>query len=238
MLTKALLFTVIPAVCCILASTGAAVWSFAGWLRSYIQHFAAGLVFAAAAAEILPDVIHRRAPMAAICGFALGVLLMLILRGISRTAGEEGNGQSNAFALSLIVGFDIFLDGLLLGFSFAAGQRAGMLLTFALTAEFVSLGIAATSQLRSTGTPLIKAVLISWVLAVIPFPAVVAGTLLMSSLPAYMIEAFLALALAALLYLVTEELLVEAHKERETPLATAMFFLGFLVILSLDMLGA
>lgn len=41
--------------------------------------------------------------------------------------------------------------------------------------------------------------------------------------------------LAALLFLVTEELLVEAHAEGETPAATALFFLGFLVFMLLGM---
>jgi len=44
----------------------------------------------------------------------------------------------------------------------------------------------------------------------------------------------IAFATAALLYLVVEELLVEAHEEPETPLATVMFFVGFLVLFLLD----
>ena len=39
----------------------------------------------------------------------------------------------------------------------------------------------------------------------------------------------------ALLYLVTEELLVEAHEGgKETPFAAAMFFAGFLLLLLLE----
>ena len=40
---------------------------------------------------------------------------------------------------------------------------------------------------------------------------------------------------AALLYLVTEELLVEAHEEPETPLSTATFFAGFLLLFVLQL---
>lgn len=39
---------------------------------------------------------------------------------------------------------------------------------------------------------------------------------------------------AALLYLVTEELLVEAHEVKETLPATAMFFIGILALIVLD----
>lgn len=42
---------------------------------------------------------------------------------------------------------------------------------------------------------------------------------------------------AALLFLVTEELLVEAHEVSETAARTAMFFAGFLLFLVLGMLG-
>lgn len=42
---------------------------------------------------------------------------------------------------------------------------------------------------------------------------------------------------AALLSLVTEELRVEAHEEPETPLLTAMFFVGFVLLLVIEMIG-
>jgi ZIP family zinc transporter len=41
-------------------------------------------------------------------------------------------------------------------------------------------------------------------------------------------------ALVALLYLVVEELLAEAHAEPDKPLATALFFAGFRGLLILD----
>jgi len=41
---------------------------------------------------------------------------------------------------------------------------------------------------------------------------------------------------AALLYLVTEELLTEAHEVDETPLLTSMFFVGFVALLTIEML--
>jgi ZIP family zinc transporter len=45
----------------------------------------------------------------------------------------------------------------------------------------------------------------------------------------------LGFATAALLYLVTEELLVEAHETTETPLLTAAFFIGFIAFLTLEL---
>lgn len=41
----------------------------------------------------------------------------------------------------------------------------------------------------------------------------------------------------ALLFLVTEELLDEAHEVPETPLLTSMFFVGFLAILLMELVS-
>ena len=44
----------------------------------------------------------------------------------------------------------------------------------------------------------------------------------------------LSFGLMALLYLVTEELLVEAHEKPDSPLISAMFFVGFLALLLIE----
>jgi zinc transporter, ZIP family len=49
-----------------------------------------------------------------------------------------------------------------------------------------------------------------------------------------MVAGFLSFGLMALLYLVTEELLVEAHEKPDTPLISSMFFVGFLALLTLE----
>lgn len=59
------------------------------------------------------------------------------------------------------------------------------------------------------------------------------GALLLDGASTTLLAAVLAFGAAALLYLVTEELLVEAHEGEETPLLTAMFFLGFILIYAL-----
>lgn len=50
-------------------------------------------------------------------------------------------------------------------------------------------------------------------------------------------SAVLAFGAAALLYLVVEELLVEAHEERESVWLGAMFFLGFILIYAMAAFG-
>ena len=85
-------------------------------LVSAIQHFAAGVVFAAAAGEILPDLKHAGSPWATLIGGALGIAAMLA------SAGSEQRVKGPVGRMS-VTGIDILVDGLVLGIAFAAGGR-------------------------------------------------------------------------------------------------------------------
>ncbi len=63
------------------------------------------------------------------------------------------------------------------------------------------------------------------------------GTTLLSGASGGVLEIVLSIGLAALLFLVTQELLTEAHEETETPLLTLAFFVGFLLFLLLGMVA-
>lgn len=203
---------------------------------SYIQHFAAGVVFAAVALEVLPDVVHNRAPIAAVIGFSLGVALMLLIRSLTARGGAEGESK-NARGLVTTVGVDIFIDGLLLGIGFSLGVAQGALLAVALAAELLSLGLSVTTALVSSGTTKRRAFTLSTLIFSLFAVGSLGGYTLLSGLSGAVLEVLLSFAAAALLYLVTEELLTEAHEVPETPFTTAMFFVGFLFIMVIDMLA-
>lgn len=69
-------------------------------------------------------------------------------------------------------------------------------------------------------------------MTLMPIGAVLATPVTALSAPA--VTGFLAFGLVALLYLVTEELLVEAHETPDRPWVAAMFFAGFLALLMLE----
>ncbi len=73
-------------------------------------------------------------------------------------------------------------------------------------------------------------------MASLPWIGGVVGILLLSHASGAMMEAVLAFGSAAFLYLVTEELLVEAHETTDTAFATGLFFVGFLLVLMIGML--
>src|SRR5262245_25946789 len=105
------LYSLAPVAGMIAGGAAAAWWQPGGRVRSYIQHFAAGVVFAAVGVEVLPDVMHQPDPLAAGVGFALGVAAMLAIRAMSRRA-ESSRGQSAAgrtpWALVAAVAVDVF----------------------------------------------------------------------------------------------------------------------------------
>lgn len=225
MTASALPYTLIPAGAAILGAAVAVNVRPGPVLVSAIQHFAAGVVFAAAAVEILPDVLHGGSPVATIIGGLAGVGLMLLIKQAEALA-------SGQLALLMMVGIDILVDGLVLGIGFAAGDTAGVLLTVALTTEVLFLGLTVANELGETVRSRAKVVGLTAVLVVaLPIGALIAVPV--AALPGEVVTGFFAFGLMALLYLVTEELLVDAHETPDTPVVTAMFFVGFLVLLVL-----
>ncbi len=219
-------YTLIPAAAAVVGAAVAVNLRPGPVLVSAIQHFAAGVVFAAAAGEILPDLKHAGSPWAMLVGGALGVAAMLLVRILEkRVKGPAG--------LMSVTGIDILVDGLVLGIAFVAGAKAGILLTVALTIEVLFLGLTVANELGEGGASKGKVVgLTAALVLLLPLGALLGGPV--GSLPAAVQAGFLSFGLIALLYLVTEELLVEAHETEDRPWVTAMFFAGFLLLLLLD----
>lgn len=195
-------------------------------VESALQHLAAGVVFGAAAVEILPQVMHEASVWTTLIGGAAGVAVMLGVKSLeSRWHGPIG--------MTAAVGIDVLVDGLVLGLAFVAGAKAGILLTVALTLEILFLGVTVTHELRDTISSRFKVVAIAVALALLlPLGTVIAIPI--SALPPDIIGGFLAFGLMALLYLVTEELLVEAHEKPDSPAISALFFVGFLGLLLVE----
>jgi ZIP family zinc transporter len=193
---------------------------------SAIQHFAAGVVFAAAAGEILPDLLHQNAVWPTAIGGAIGVALMSVVKKME----EKATGAS---AFLTAIGIDLFIDGLVLGIGFVAGVKAGLLLTFALGIEILFLGFTVAVKLKKGGGTSGRVLGIMAALALL-LPLGASFSIPIGMMPAPILTGCFAFGLIALLYLVTEELLVDAHEKTDSPLITAMFFVGFLLLLLVE----
>jgi len=233
-----------------------------------MQHLAAGIVLSAVAVELVP--ILSAAPadapniIAIVVGFTAGVALFLLIgrfcpedaeedpkaealmnrrtsaRGSSRVASmfKSASAPAFPFALTVAVLVDSFVDGFLVGISSATGQSAGVVMAIALTIEmgFLALTFAATMQKQ----PL--AIGLSCIVAApsILFCGACIGAGVATIVSGALHTALISFGISALLYLVPEELLLEAHEGQEEEhvwYVDMFFFVGFLASFLLEKFG-
>lgn len=249
---RVLVFSLLPTVTLIVGGVAASFYKVGSNVRSAILHFASGVVFSVVVVELLPDVIRMHEPVQIVIGFSIGIVTMLGIRSLTEKAqrpiesvidtGQENRGQSVSLlqpmmATLIAIAVDIFIDGLLLGIGFSAGVKEGKLLAFALSVEVLSLALATTTSLVDKGTPRSIVLKVTIGFAILFFLSALLGGSLLHNLSDEWMEIILSFGLAALLFLVTEELLKEAHEEKESPLLTAAFFFGFLLFLIIGIVG-
>jgi ZIP family zinc transporter len=228
----------IPALVALGGGVLASVWNPNHQTRSLIQHFAAGVVLAALAVELLPEIERENAPGLVLAGcFALGSLFMYGLKlwtlRIEHQAASSGTGNESSAGLMLATFIDVAVDGFIIGAGFAAGGQTGMILALGLSVELLFLGLALASEALSGW----RIIAIAGALGGTVLSSSLVGNLLLSGASHAVIGGALAFSAAALLYLVTEELLMEAHVVEERPISTLVLFGGFLAFWSIQLLG-
>lgn len=237
-LSQILGLTLIPVFATVLGGAIATFRTPSEKLRSLVQHFAAGVVLAVVAGELLPEMTKEHRPVGVVIGFVLGVALMLGVKAVTeRIEGRSGSSGNSKAGLLTAVGIDVFLDGLLIGVGFAAGERVGTLLVIALTLELLFLGISVAASLAEAQFPRSRNILTVTGLAGLVAVGAWLGGSLLGGLSGLSLEIVLSFGAAALMYLVVEELLTEAHEVQETPLITASFFAGFVALYLLELMA-
>lgn len=236
--TQLLTLAAIPVVSTILGGAVASIRTPSDKLRSFVQHFAAGLVVAVVAGELLPQLGRTHQLWGIIIGFVLGVAVMLGVQRFAENLEKKSEGQNeNKTGLLAAVGIDCLLDGLLIGVGFSADARIGLLLVIAMTLEMGFLGVSVASSLGEAGWQRGRSILtVAGLALLVALGAILGGTLL-SGLTGMPLAIMLSFGAAALLFLVTEELLIEAHEVEQTPLITSAFFAGFLVLYVIGILS-
>lgn len=237
MLLQTFLFTLIPLSAAVASGILASYWTPGPEARSYIQHFAAGVVLAAVTGELLPKVVEsgQHVP-AAVLGFVAGLGVMLAIKLLTHAGERGGGGGPGAVSLSVTVGVDTLVDGFVIGLGFVVGGGAGPLLALALGVELFFLALSAAASVGESGRSG------GWMLGVgvglgaLVMVGAVLGVTLLGGAPEAMVIGMLAFGAIALLYLVTEELLVTVRNVSETPWHTLVLFTGFILVFVIEML--
>lgn len=195
--------------------------------RAVIQHFAAGVVLGAVAVEILPELRSDHEPVVVVAGMAAGVLLMVAVKVLSERLEARGTSGPTSFLAALAI--DVVIDGMLIGVAFAGGEEQGQLLAIIIAVEFVSLGLA-TGAALSPSYSVQSSVLVATGLGGLAVVAAMVGAAVLSQTTPTVQAVAEAIGAVALVYLVTEELLGEAHSGTERPWYTAVLFAGFTLV--------
>ncbi len=213
-----------------------AAWRRVGDAASgFIQHFAGGVVFAAVAGEVLPSLRDQHSLLAVVVGFSIGVAVVVGLGAYERRVESKETGKSGLpTALLAAIVIDLLIDGLLVGMGAAIGEGHGRTLTIALTLEVLFLGLSLTAELIDRSLSKRVAVTVPIVASMAMAVGAVGGAALLGGASHATLAGVLAFGAAALLYLVTEELLVEAHETPDTNWHVIAFFAGFLLLFILE----
>lgn len=228
----------IPALVSILGGVLAVFWHPTRHTRSLIQHFAAGVVLAALAVEVLPELGREHAPGWLLIGsFAIGALLMYAMKlwsiRMEQAAEHAPSSEQWNYGLLMATFIDIAVDGFIIGAGFAASHETGLILALGLSVELLFLGLSLVSETIKGW----RVVLMTTLLGLVVLSSTLIGNYLLTGASNMTISAILAFGVSALLYLVTDELLVEAHEIEEKPVSTLWLFAGFMVFWSIQLMN-
>jgi zinc transporter, ZIP family len=230
----------------ILIATGAGVlggivalfWAPKIEARSAIQHFAAGVVIAAVASELIPEVERIGTARGILSGFAAGGITMIGLKWlVLKFETFEKSRHNLPVGLSAAAAVDTLIDGAIISAGFSTGQRLGPLLAIALAVELCFLTLSVGSEFHKNKSKRWQGLATTTGIALLLLVGAVAASFLMKGASDGTVAIVLAFGAAALIYLVAEELLVEAIEAKESLFSTAMLFAGFLVLLALKLLS-
>ena len=149
-------------------------------------------------------------------------------------------GDKLPMNLVLPVTLDCFVDGALIGISISISTKAGMILAFANSLEMSFLGMAYASRLlKCTGSSALARNIALYCPPLIMFLSVGVGAALGNATEKYPILfiGLVAFGVVALLFLVCNELLIEANKaqgEDQRWWISIMVFLGVYIVIILD----
>jgi len=225
------LFALFPAAGVLAGAILAALFPINKIVKFLVQHFVSGIIFAVVAAELVPLLLDGQANWTITWGFAVAVIFVLGMHAFSHRIKERKQMGTIPYSLTSAVGVDLFLDGLLVGVAFVAGEETGALVAISLTGCSFFVAFALMGQLKKRR---VATKVVTWIILIsallVPLGAFV-GASVVALLPTNWFYEVVAFGIAALIYLALEEFFLEAHEEVHGGWLCSAFFLGFLIIL-------
>jgi zinc transporter, ZIP family len=227
-MTEFIPFLLAPSVIILIAAV-VANWLAPGpKVTSNLQHLAAGIIFATIATEVVPELLGGGQIGAVSIGYGLGMCLIVGVRYFAtKNKSESKKEQGSWVGLAVGGAVDLLIDGFLMGVAFSISKESGILLTIAIAFEVLFLGFTFSVSFAGKGLQKTSVFFLLCFMSFLLFTGGVGGYLLLGSLPELWKVSAMAFGAVALLYLVSEELLVEAHEKEETTIGPFLLFIGF-----------
>ena len=226
----------IPTAAGILGGIVASFWVPGLQARSAVQHFAAGLVIAAVASDLIPEVEKTGTPVGILSGFAAGGLVMIGLKWlVLRFERKEKTRGKAPLGLAAAAAADTLVDGAIISAGFSTSRDLGTLLAIALAAELFFLTLSVGSEFHKDKARRWQGLAVTTGISSLLMIGALASFFLLRGVSDATVAVFLSFGAAALIYLIAEELLVESIEAEESLFSTAMLFAGFLVVLALKL---
>ncbi len=203
-----------------------------------MQHFAAGVVIAAVASGLIPDVEKFGTPLGILGGFGAGGLAMIGLKWlVLRFEKREKARHKLPVGLAAAAAVDTLIDGAIISAGFSSGRHLGALLAVALAVELFFLTLSVGAEFHTTPSKRWHGLAVTTGIAMLLLVGAGGAFLGLRGASEATVAVMLAFGAAALIYLIAEELLVESIEAEETLLVTAMLFAGFTALLGLKLLS-
>jgi len=204
--------------------------------RSAVQHFAAGAVLAAVASNVIPEVQHIGTITGVLAGFTAGGLIMIGLKwAVVKYERAEKSRHRLPVGLAAAAAFDTLMDGAIISAGFFSGEQLGVVLAIALSLELFFLTLSVGSEFRKGKSQRGQGLLVTGGITVMLGAGAFGASFFLNGAPLTTVAIVLAFGAAALIYLIAEELLVEAIQAEESLISTATLFLGFLILVALTL---
>lgn len=208
--------------------------------RAVVAHLVGGLVLGIAAADLMPAASDSGHPLALAIGFCLGFSLLLVINAVLEDPDDNSEQSRPRPMLLLMLPFliDSLIDGLVVGISSKAAEQQWVIpVAVALEMGLATLGLG---TLLGRGAGRWRSRVSGALMAFTYVIGLSVSLVITNGLQGPALTGTLAFGTAALIYLVVEEVMKEAHArgEDDSGVVNVAFFIGLLCIWLLDSVTA
>ena len=205
----------LPAAANFVGGALAEVFRVSGRVLSLALHLAAGIVLAVVGIELMPRALEAQPPWIPLLAFVAGGAVFIALdKAVGVVQARLGGGAKQASALAIFggVSIDLFSDGIMIGTGTVLNPALGLLLALGQMPADVPEGFAAVATLRKAGVPRRSRLLMSAGFSIPVLAGAALGYLALRRAPEVVTLSVLAMTGGALVAVVVEEMITEAHE--------------------------